>query len=187
MTTPEPITTERLTLIPMTLSFLEASVTGDTVRAESLLGLRVPAFWYTEKALMRHRLLQLEKDAALLPWLVRAIALRATGEMIGHIGFHTAPGAEYLQDRAPGGVEFGYTVFEPHRRQGYAREAAAALMQWARTTHGVADFVLSISPYNEASKRLAASLGFEKIGAHMDEEDGLEEVYVLRGAESTTR
>jgi [ribosomal protein S5]-alanine N-acetyltransferase len=180
MTTPDTITSERLTLIPMTAEFLTASLARDAARAESLLGLAVPEVWYTETGLMRHRLGQLERDPALQPWLVRAIGLRANGQMIGHIGFHTAPGAEYLKERAPGGVEFGYTVFEPYRRQGYAREAAEALMQWARTAHGVERFVLSISPYNEASQRLAAGLGFKKVGSEVDEEDGLEEVYVLR-------
>jgi RimJ/RimL family protein N-acetyltransferase len=178
--TPDLITTERLTLIPMTASFLEASLAKETALAESLLGLTVPAFWYTEMGLMRHRLLQLEKDPTLQPWLVRAIGLRATGVMAGHIGFHTRPGADYLKDRAPGGVEFGYTVFEEFRRQGVGHEAAAALMHWAHTLHGVAHFVLSISPYNVASQRLAAGLGFVKVGSEVDEEDGLEEVYEKR-------
>ena len=177
MTTPEPILTERLTLIPMTADFLEASLARDTARAESLLGLAVPEIWYTEMGLMRHRVSQLEKDPALLPWLVRAIGLRATGLMVGHMGFHTAPGAAYLKDRAPGGVEFGYTVFEPYRQQGVAREAAEALMRWAHQLHGVDHFVLSISPYNVPSQRLAARLGFTKVGSHVDEDDGLEEVY----------
>lgn len=180
----DALTTERLRLIPMTLAFLAASLARDAVRAESLLGLAVPAYWYTERALMHHRAGQLAKDPALLPWLVRAMGLRATGEMVGHIGFHTAPGADYLKDRAPGAVEFGYTVFEPHRRQGLAREAAAALMHWAHTTHGVTHFVLSISPYNVPSQRLAASLGFRQVGSYVDDEAGLEEVYELRLAVS---
>ncbi len=183
MTTPANITTERLTLIPMTADFLTASLARETGRAESLLGLTVPEVWYTEMGLMRHRLGQLERDPALLPWLVRAIGLRATGEMVGHIGFHTAPGADYLKAHAPRGVEFGYTVFEPHRRQGLAREAAEALMNWAHTTHGVDHFVLSISPYNEPSQRLAARLGFTKVGSQVDDDDGLEEVYTLRLSE----
>ena len=54
--------------------------------------------------------------------------LRETHELIGHIGFHTGPNPDYLQDMAPGGIEFGYTVLEPFRRQGFAREAAEALM-----------------------------------------------------------
>lgn len=37
-------------------------------------------------------------------------------QMIGHIGFHTQPGAPYLQEIAPAGVEFGYTVYEPSVR-----------------------------------------------------------------------
>jgi hypothetical protein len=66
--------------------------------------------------------------------------------MIGHIGCHTAPNAEYLRAIAPGAVEFGFTVFPDFRRQGYAREASVALMTWAHQTHGVSRFVLSIPP-----------------------------------------
>jgi len=100
--------------------------------------------------------------------------------MVGYIGFHTAPDPEYLAELAPGGIELGYTVFAAHRRQGYAREACAALMQWARQEHGVDRFVVSISPDNVPSLRLAESFGFRKIGSHMDEIDGLEYIFERR-------
>jgi RimJ/RimL family protein N-acetyltransferase len=99
--------------------------------------------------------------------------------MVGHIGFHTQPGAEYLRDLAPGGVEYGYTVFSAFRRQGYAREACEALMQWAYQEHQVTRFVVSIRPDNIPSRRLAERFGFKQIGSHMDEEDGLEDIYEL--------
>jgi RimJ/RimL family protein N-acetyltransferase len=97
--------------------------------------------------------------------------------MIGHIGFHTQPGAEYLRDLAPGGVEYGYTVFSAFRRQGYAHEACEALMQWAYQEHQVTRFVVSIRPDNIPSRRLAEGFGFKRISSHMDEEDGLEDIY----------
>jgi [ribosomal protein S5]-alanine N-acetyltransferase len=37
--------------------------------------------------------------------------------------------------------------------------------------------VLSISPDNTPSLRLAAALGFKKIGSHVDEDDGVEDIY----------
>ena len=100
--------------------------------------------------------------------------------MVGHIGFHTRPGEKYLEELAPGGVELGWTVFGRERRQGYAREAAEGLMEWARRFHGVTRFVVSISPANLASLELARRLGFKRIGSHIDEEDGPEDIFERR-------
>ena len=100
--------------------------------------------------------------------------------MVGHIGFHTGPAPDYLEPYSPGAVEFGFEVFPDFRRQGFAREASVALMQWARQTHGVQKFVLSISPGNGPSQSLAQQLGFVRIGSHMDEVDGPEDVLELR-------
>jgi RimJ/RimL family protein N-acetyltransferase len=106
------------------------------------------------------RLSQLLKNPGLLPWLLRAISLRERRLLVGHIGFHTAPGAEYLAELSPGGAEFGFGVLEPWRRRGIATEASAAVMRWAIEEHLVQRFVLSISPDNAPSLGLAAKLGF---------------------------
>jgi RimJ/RimL family protein N-acetyltransferase len=126
------------------------------------------------------RLAQLLADPSMQPWLLRAIGLRHTGTMVGHIGFHARPGADYLRELAPGGVEFGYTIFAPFRRRGYAREACRALMDWARREHGVTRFVVSIGPTNVASIALAQQLGFRRIGSHIDEVDGPEQIFERR-------
>ena len=55
-----------------------------------------------------------------------------------------------------------------------------ALMRWAHEDHGVTRFVLSIRPDNTASQNLAASLGFARIGSHLDEVDGLEDILERR-------
>ena len=54
-------------------------------------------------------------------------------------------------------------------------------MAWAQQ-QGVKRFVLSISPQNQPSLRIAAHFGFVKIGEQIDEEDGLEEIYERRVA-----
>ncbi len=172
------IETERLLLIPMTTDFFEACQAGDLDTASRVIGLRAPEDWLLEGAVMRVFLERLRRDPAAQPWLMRAIGLRATGEMIGNIGFHLPPAAEYLRDFAPGGVEMGYTIFPAYRRQGYAREACSGLMDWATREHGVTRFVVSISPENEPSLRLAAHFGFRKVGYHRDNEDGLENIFV---------
>lgn len=173
------IVTDRISLIPMTPGFLRACIEGDLREAQRRIQLSLPHGWPDIADVLALRLGQLEADPALQPWLLRAIALRATGEMIGHIGFHTAPGASYLGAWSPDGVEFGFTIFPPHRRRGYAREASAALMRWASEVHGVRSFVATVSPGNIASQALVSALGFVRVGSHADEVDAIEEVFVL--------
>jgi RimJ/RimL family protein N-acetyltransferase len=171
----------------MSVEFLKASLAGDVATATRWLGIAPPAEWIVgnqRSGWTKIRLAQLEADPTLLPWLLRAIILRATGEMIGHITFHTAPDPEYLQAYAAGGVELGYTIYPTFRRQGYATEAVAALMQWAVDQHGVARFVLSIRPDNLPSQRIAQHFGFRKVGTQIDEIDGPEELFVLETSAS---
>lgn len=178
------IASDRLVLVSMTPAFLEACLAGEKARASGMLGLEVPEDWLRARGLMRLRLDQMRLDPSLEPWLLRAIGLRGEWTMIGHIGFHDRPGATYLRDLAPGGVEFGYSIFPPFRRQGYATEACGALMDWAYREHHVMRFVVSISPENLPSLRIAGRFGFRKVGSHVDEEDGPEDILVRDVAEA---
>ncbi|HRJ44386.1 MAG: GNAT family N-acetyltransferase [Caldilineaceae bacterium] len=171
------IHSERLDLIPMTPDFLQACLHRDADAAAALLGLPVADEWFEQEWLIALRLELLLDDPTYQPWSVRAVVLRASGEMIGHIGFHTGPDPDYLAELAPKGVEFGYTIFAPFRRRGYAEEASRALMGWATGHPDVERFVLFISPENTPSLKLAEKLGFGRIGDWMDEEDGLEWVF----------
>jgi RimJ/RimL family protein N-acetyltransferase len=175
----EFIQSKRLELRPMTPSFLKASLNGDRLAAAQWLGASVPCDWPDIPEILSMRLQQLRKDPMLQPWLLRAMCHREERAMVGHIGFHTSPGADYLRDRLPGAIEFGFTVFAPHRRQGYAEESARALMGWAYETHGIRKFVLTVAPNNLPSQSLAAKLGFVRIGSHVDEVDGPEDVLGL--------
>src|SRR5688572_11465845 len=107
------IRSERLDLVPLVPDFLRAILKHDLVVAERILGVTIPEGLLDSMDVMSYRLEQLEADATFQPWSLRAMVLRERGEMIGHIGFHTAPGAEYLLPHAPGGVEFGFEVFPP--------------------------------------------------------------------------
>ena len=173
----ETIRSARLDLIPFTREFLRASLDGDLAEAERLLGAILPKVWPDYPTTCLLRLNQLETDPSILPWLMRGMVLRSTNRVVGHIGFHDAPGAAHLRELSPGGAEFGYTVFGEYRRQGFAEEAAVALMHWARTEHSVTRFVVSISPENAPSLALAAKLRFRLIGSQMDEIDGPEDVF----------
>jgi RimJ/RimL family protein N-acetyltransferase len=168
----------RLDLIALSPDFLRVSIRGDLAAASQLIDLVIPSEWLEAAWLMEMRLAKLRENPALEPWLLRAVGLRETKTMVGFIGFHTLPGADYLNSYAPNSVEFGYTIFADHRRKGYASEAAQALMDWATREHDVRRFVVSISPVNQPSRRIAQKLGFRKVGFFTDPEDGLEDVFL---------
>ena len=176
---PQIIRSQRLDLILLDPQALQHSLTDDLDVLQNALLVRVPADWFEEKQLVELRAQQIQCQPEYQPWSLRAITTREAQQMVGHIGFHTPPGASYLQSLAPNGVEFGYSIFPTYRRNGYAREAALAVMQWAFQQHAVSEFVLSISPDNLPSLKLAQRLGFQKIGSHVDEEDGVEDIYRL--------
>ena len=163
----------------MTPEFLEACIAGDLDSAAQISGFVVPPAWLEVKWLMELRLKQMRENPVLVDWLLRAVILRETGAMIGHIGFHSLPGPDYLKSYTPNGVEFGYSIFPAYRRHGYASEAVEALMAWATGEHAVPNFILSISPTNEPSLRLAQKFGFRKISTVFDEEEGVEDIFLL--------
>jgi len=174
------IETDRLSLVPMDAEFLAASVAGDRRLAERLIDASLPAEWPDEHPWLelRHRQTLQHPDWA--PWLTRLSVLRSTRQVVGVIGFHGPPGGEWLADFAPDGVEFGYTTYAPWRRQGFAYEASAALIESAVRDDDVSTFVLSIAPTNLRSVALARKLGFRLAGQWTHAERGVENVFRLR-------
>lgn len=172
----ETAETERLTLVDLSPAVLEALIGRDVARAETIGGMLIPAGWPDEhdRRWLELRLRRMREDPATEGWFTRAMVLRDDPRrpMIGHIGFHGPP-------REHGEVEMGYTVFPEYRRQGFAIEAARGLMDWVRREHGIRSFVVSISPDNEPSLKMADRLGFRRAGEQWDEEDGLEWVFQL--------
>jgi ribosomal-protein-alanine N-acetyltransferase len=175
------IETPRLRLVAMTPRFLELSLANERDEAARLIGADIPPDWPTSEELLRLRLRQLRRDPYLEAWLLRAIVWRDAPCMVGHIGFHGAPGAAHLDTYAPHAAELGYTTFPHARGRGIATEAARALMRWAYT-EGVRNFVVSIRPDNVPSLAIAQNLGFRRVGQHIDEEDGLEYVFLCSDA-----
>ena len=181
----------------MSEPFMQTCLEKRVGDAETLLGAKIGPAWFEEIGFLAMRVEQLRQDPDYVIWGPRAVVLESgvlesgvpetgvpeTGaRMIGHIGFHGKPNQPYLLKFVPDGIEFGYTIDQAYRRQGFALEASLALMRWAALEHEIKRFVLSVSPENAASQGLAARLGFKKIGEHIDVTDGLEEVFELTGA-----
>ena len=171
---------DRLELVSMGPALLEALLAGDRARAAQIGGFHIPDDLILSERTLKMRLRQIQANPEVLPWLLRAIVIRESQTMCGRIGFHTEPGPEYLRDLAADGVELGYSIGEPFRRQGYAKEAALTLLRWAFEAHQQRSFILSIAPDNEASLAMAHSMGFREVSSHIDEEDGLELIFERR-------
>ena len=177
MTVPA-ISAERLELVSMSPEVLEALLEHRREEAQATLGAAIPYWWpdAVDTRFLRVRLDDMQRDAGARPWLLRALVRRgAPAEMVGHAGFHGPPAS----DGAGGSpkLELGYAVFPAFEGCGYATEAAAALMTWARTCHGIRHFVASIGPDNRASLAIVRRLGFIQTGEQWDDEDGLELVF----------
>lgn len=71
-----------------------------------------------------------------------------------------------LQALPEGGRTLAYATFAPYRRQGYMREALAALIDRYRRSHGAPYLHGGHFPDNDPSKRLLSDLGFIKCGQH---------------------
>jgi ribosomal-protein-alanine N-acetyltransferase len=163
----------------MTAAFVGALLSDRRPDAAALIGAELPDEWPDahDERFLRLRLRQMERDPQLEQWLVRALVLRRSKKMIGHAGFHGAPGVN--GPRRLDALEIGYTVFPSFRRRGYATEAAAALMDWARDERGIRHFVASVAPSNDPSLAVVRKLGFVQTGEQWDSEDGLELVFEL--------
>lgn len=87
--------------------------------------------------------------------LIFAIVERASGELAGVISLSVRGRIE---------VELGYWVGVPYQRRGYAREAAARLIELAFDELDVAQVTAACRPDNEASWRVMESCNMARIG-----------------------
>lgn len=181
------IGTDRLVLVVLDLPTLESISTG--LPCERF---QRPEWWPddADRAHVEFWLQQASRsDAPPAEWGPRAMTL--DGQMIGHCGLQGTPvnidvaladpSYEGPTEAATAGVvEFGYTVLEDHRGNGYATEASAGLIEWARSTGRVSTVIATVRPDNVSSVRVLQRLGgFRRTGTCRDEAGALEDVYRL--------
>lgn len=82
-----------------------------------------------------------------------AVRLRATGRFIGAAGYTPMPES--------GAVHLGYWIGQPFWDQGYATEAAHAVVDHAFAETPVDELVASVRPTNPASRRVLEKCGFQ--------------------------
>ncbi len=173
------IVSERLVLRLVPLAALAATAKGNRKAAAKIIGAELPPEWQDLDWVFQLRHDQWLEDPSFAPWSIRAIALKTTGEVVGSMNCHHKPMPFIMNGQETAGVELGYTIFQPHRRKGYATETIKAFTGWAGQL-GVSTFILSISPANVPSIALAEKLGAEEMGRQMDEKDGEEIIFAFQ-------
>jgi [ribosomal protein S5]-alanine N-acetyltransferase len=84
------------------------------------------------------------------------VSRRADGAALGVCGLVKRPALPH--------VDLGFAFLPEHRAQGYAREAAAAVLAHAQATLGLGCVLAITTSDNERSMRLLAALGFDDRG-----------------------
>jgi RimJ/RimL family protein N-acetyltransferase len=85
----------------------------------------------------------------------------ATGRYVGEIGF--ADFHRGIQPSIDGVPEMGWALCSWAHGQGFASEAIAGALSWARDQWGDAPVVCIIDPENTASLKLASKMGFLEV------------------------
>lgn len=166
------IGTRRLDLVPISLAGMSAVLAGDWDEAAGLVGSPLPEEWRREGwGWLDHHVTEAVHDPSSTAWgprllLRRTADVRGRGDaaVVGEAGFHGRPDER-------GEVEIGYMTAAEHRRQGYAEEAASALLTWA-AGRGVTSCKASVDPLNAPSINLLRKLGFGEAGRYCHVERG---------------
>lgn len=79
-------------------------------------------------------------------------------------------------------VEVGYHILPEHWKKGYAREAVQYFMQYAFSNFNFGKVIALIHPDNEASKRVAISLGMKLLNVVLHHEESVEQFYISQEA-----
>jgi RimJ/RimL family protein N-acetyltransferase len=155
------ISTERLTLIPFTRDLIQLAMRSTRALGRAL-DARVPAAWPGPD--LEEILPFLDDAQAALPargpWIT-VIMHTDTRVLIGSAGFKDLPD-EF------GAVEIGYGLIPAYRGQGYATEAARALIAWAATQPRVRRVTAECLRDNEPSIRVLERLGMRRVGRDGD-------------------
>jgi ribosomal-protein-alanine N-acetyltransferase len=109
----------------------------------------------------------LENSAEIDPWIHGfTLVHKNSGAAVGLCAFKGPPDAA-------GMVEIAYAIVPEHQGKGYATEAAAALVGYAFGSDQVQVVRAHTLPLVNASTRVLAKCGFQKLGEAIDPDDGL--------------
>lgn len=154
-----PLLTPRLRIEPLTPQLGAIARQGPEALAQAI-DADVPPEWSSAGGLR----------VMARPWRVEGsptaaeralIVHRGDERVIGDLKFTSVPGQRDT-------IELGYAVTNLYRRQGYATEAAARLLDWAFSEGAMAEVIAGCDRGNRASVRTLRKLGFWLDGARGD-------------------
>lgn len=146
-----PLYTDRLRLEPVTPALAMAASEGQDAFAD-VIGADAPADWCAASLPLVARSISHAWGPAPAP--TRAIAIHREEEaVIGDVRFEPSL-------RAAREYEIGYGVARSRRRQGYAVEAAGAIIDWLFETAGAESIIAGCDASNLPSVRTLRRLGF---------------------------
>ena len=100
------------------------------------------------------------------PWILGfKMTARESQESIGQCGFKGPPNKDGI-------VEIAYCVEPKHEGQGFATEAANALVEFAFNFDNVKLIIAHTLPEANASTRVLTKCGFDNVGQVIDPDDG---------------
>lgn len=155
MQRPTDIQTERLILRVILPDEIEWLLAGDARKLELANGFRYPPDDPNRGVDLGWHLGALRADPNQLPWRIRLIVERSSNIVIGSVNLKGAPDAD-------GDVEIGWGLNQEYQGQGYATEAAAAVMRWAFQQPRVRSISATVPDDNDASQRVARRLGLTR-------------------------
>lgn len=147
--------TERLELVPVTLSMVEAVMAGDRARAEAACGACLPEAWPGEQLIARAFGVSLDA-------IRRDPERRLWGDtlLMPHDGPRRVVGSVIFHGRPDDGIaEIGYGVEEASQRRGYATEGTLACVEWALAQQGVEAVRATTFPWHRESLRVIEKVG----------------------------
>jgi ribosomal-protein-alanine N-acetyltransferase len=149
--------TQRLTLVPFTLEFIDALERRDD--AEELIGAAIPDDWPDQElgGLLSLYADWLRDDPSVVgygPWVVMACGDRI---LVASAGFVGKPDVD-------GSIELGFGTYTDYRNRGYASESAGALIDWGLAQPGVERVIAKCDPNNYPSVRVLEKIGMQRVG-----------------------
>lgn len=151
------IQTKRLRLLPFTKQICEETLSCSTACLRDL-NITAAVGWPDLETLdtlprIINNLNKVQSPSGFESWMVLH---KSTNILIGDIGFKGAPGEQ-------GEIDLGYGIVKSETKNGYAKEAASGLIEWAFRQDGVKTITANCSKENFASQKILAFLAFTKV------------------------